>query len=186
MDSPFIIAAIAFFGIFFMFFFISLLSDLVIILIALGSAFLAYNIPEYYGEFRDILNSVPSLQQVGLHLPQQPDVQAFYVLAILIIGIGTILCIPVLPFSATYRHMLGSYHLSKRDENRIRSMMYAEIAEEFRRREPESRSRAVYDEDLEEEDNFAEAAPAPVARKKPISAAKPKLKPKLKPTTPGY
>lgn len=172
MESPFVIAGLVFLGIFFMFFFISLLSDLVIVGVAVGSAVLAYNIPQFYPEFRDILNDLPFLHQVGLVLPHQADVQAYYMIAVLIILVGTLLCIPVLPFSATYRHMLGAQRISSRDEARIRDMIYAEVADEFRRREKTHSKEAVA---YEKEDE--PPPPVPVVKKRPM-VAKPVPKPR--------
>lgn len=128
MDSPFVVALLVFFGIFFMFLVISLLSDLVIVGIALGCAVVAYYIPSLYPEFYELLSAnLHGLQQFGITLPQQLDTQTHYLLAGLVVLIGTVACIPVLPFSATYRQMLGANKLSSQDDVHVKRLVAEEL-----------------------------------------------------------
>ncbi len=141
MESPLVIAVLVFFGIFLMFLIISLLSDLVIVGIALSCAVLTYYLPDLYPEFYDLLSAnLKGLQQIGIVLPEQLDAQTHYLLAFLIVVAGTLACIPVLPFSATYRQMLGANKLSKHDETHVRRL-FAEELERMKKKLAEEKAR---------------------------------------------
>lgn len=141
MDSPFLIALIVFFGIFLMFVVISLLSDLVIVGIALACAVFAYYIPSVYPEIYEMLSAyLQGLQQFGIVLPAQLDSQTHYLLAALVVLGGTLVCIPVLPFSATYRQMLGANKLSSSDEIHVKRLV-AEELERLKKKLAEERAR---------------------------------------------
>jgi hypothetical protein len=141
MDSPFIIALLVFFGIFLMFVFISLLSDLVIVGVALACAVLAYYIPGFYPEIYEALShSLQGLRQFGIVLPEQLDSSTHYLLAGLIVLGGTLICIPVLPFSATYRQMLGANKLSSGDEIHVKRLV-AEELERLKKKLAEEKAR---------------------------------------------
>jgi hypothetical protein len=130
MESPFLIALIVFFGIFILFFFISLLSDLFVIAIMISSATLAYFIPEFYDSpnFQQFLNeNLSFIRMLGMSFPEQLDTATHYVLAALIMLGGTLACVPVLPFSAVYRQMLGANKISRSDELHVRALVAEEL-----------------------------------------------------------
>jgi len=123
MDSPWVLAIGVFILIYLMFFFISLLADMFILFIALGCAILAFNIPELYPDIVELLQQVELPQQVGFILPPEPTLTSQLTLALLVVFFGTLACIPFLPFSATYRQMLGANKIGKSDELYIRRLV---------------------------------------------------------------
>ncbi len=127
MDPIYVVPIGVFIGIFVMFFIISLLSDLVIVAIAIGSAMIAYNIPSFYPEFQKLFSDIRILEQLGLSLPNEPDAQAIYLIGAVIVFAAALLCIPVLPFSATYRQMLGANKISRHDEEYIKRIVHEEL-----------------------------------------------------------
>jgi hypothetical protein len=131
MDTPLILAAVVFIGIFLMFFVISLLADLVVVGIALGSAVAAYFLPEWYPSFYEIMKDTLLLGYLGLTDPEQISTTGRYMMSVLIILGGTVLCIPALPFSATYRQMLGANKIGRQDEGYIKSLIKTELDEEL-------------------------------------------------------
>jgi|WetSurMetagenome_2_1015567.scaffolds.fasta_scaffold03977_16 hypothetical protein len=127
MDTPVVIALIVFFGIFLMFFIVSLLSDLWIFLVSLGSATAAYFIRDWYPMFFEVIKTSPVVQHLHLMSPDKLDSTTIFVMVGLLIVVATILCIPALPFSATYRQMLGANRLTRRDETFIRGLIKVEL-----------------------------------------------------------
>ncbi len=127
MDTPVVIALIVFFGIFLMFFIVSLLSDLWIFLVSLGSAAAAYFIRDWYPMVFDVIKTSPVVQQLHLMPPDKLDSTTIFIIAGVLVVIATILCIPALPFSATYRQMLGANKLTRRDETFIRGLIKTEL-----------------------------------------------------------
>lgn len=127
MDTPVVIALIVFFGIFLMFFIVSLLSDLWIFLVSLGSAAAMYFIRDWYPMVFNAIKNSPLAQQLHLMPPEQLDSTTIFVVAGILVVIATILCIPALPFSATYRQMLGANKLTRRDETYIRGVVKTEL-----------------------------------------------------------
>jgi hypothetical protein len=127
MDTPVVIALIVFFGIFLMFFIVSLLSDLWIFLVSLGSAAAAYFMRDWYPMVFDVIKTSPVVQQLHLMPPDKLDSTTIFIIAGVLVIIATILCIPALPFSATYRQMLGANKLTRRDETFIRGLIKTEL-----------------------------------------------------------
>jgi hypothetical protein len=127
MDTPVVIALIVFFGIFLMFFIVSLLSDLWIFLVSLGSAAAAYFMRDWYPMVFDVIKTSPVVQQLHLMPPDKLDSTTMFIVAGVLVVIATILCIPALPFSATYRQMLGANKLTRRDETFIRGLIKTEL-----------------------------------------------------------
>ena len=126
MESSLILAFIVFAGIFLSFFFISLLSDLIIVGVALGTAAAAYFIPEWYPILFDMLKDTPIAMYLGLANPDQLDDATRYLVAAMLVFLATLVCIPVLPFSATYRQMLGANKIGRQDEAYIKSIIHTE------------------------------------------------------------
>lgn len=132
MDSPWVLALIAFFGIFLMFVIISLLADLLIIGTAVGCAAAAYFLPSWYPLFYDFVQNTQLPIYLGLTAPLESgglEQATLYAMMGLIILLGTLICIPALPFSGTYRFILGanSRKITKSDENYIRDLVRSEI-----------------------------------------------------------
>jgi len=127
MDTPIVTALMVFFGIFLMFFIVSLLSDLWIFLVSLGSAAAMYFIRDWYPMLFDAIKTSPLVQQLHLMPPDKLDSTTIFVIAGFLIIISTIICIPALPFSATYRQMLGANKLTRRDESYIRGVIKTEL-----------------------------------------------------------
>lgn len=127
METPVVIALIVFFGIFLMFFIVSLLSDLWIFLVSLGSAAAAYFMRDWYPMVFDVIKTSPVVQQLHLMPPDKLDSTTIFIVAGVLVVIATILCIPALPFSATYRQMLGANKLTRRDETFIRGLIKTEL-----------------------------------------------------------
>jgi len=127
MDTPVVIALIVFFGIFLMFFIVSLLSDSWIFLVSLGSAAAAYFMRDWYPMVFDVIKTSPVVQQLHLMPPDKLDGTTIFIITGVLVVIATILCIPALPFSATYRQMLGANKLTRRDETFIRGLIKTEL-----------------------------------------------------------
>jgi hypothetical protein len=106
-SSPIVVAILVFVSIYLVFLLIRLFADFFIVGIALGSATLAYHINSLYPEIIMILKESNLLNLLGMTLPEQPDDQAIYKIAGLIVVAAIMICIPILPFSATYRQLLG-------------------------------------------------------------------------------
>lgn len=128
MDSPWVFAVVAFFAIYLLFFIISLLADIYIVAVALLSAIFAFNIPKWYPELYSSLNELAFLDHIGLTLAAQPTSYDYYTIIALVVILAVFLCIPVLPFSATYRQMLGANRLSKHEEACVKRLVTEEIA----------------------------------------------------------
>jgi hypothetical protein len=129
METPVVVALIVFFGIFLMFFIVSLLSDLWIFLVSLGSAAAAYFMRDWYPMVFDVIKTSPVVQQLHLMPPDKLDSTTIFIVAGVLVVIATILCIPALPFSATYRQMLGANKLTRRDETFIRGLITTELSD---------------------------------------------------------
>jgi len=141
MDTPLILALCVFFGIFLMFFFLSLLSDLLIIGIAVGCAAAAYFIPDWYPMLYEALQGSPLLTYLSLGAPETLSASNRYVLSALLTLLGALFCIPALPFSATYRQLLGANKIGRQDESYIKSLVRSELEALLRKRTPEEKSR---------------------------------------------
>ncbi len=126
-DNPIILAIMVFFGIFLMFFFISLLSDLIIVVLTLGSAAAAYFIPEWYPIFYDAVKDTDLVSLLGLVTPEALDTATKRVMAILLVATATLIAIPVLPFSGTYRQILGANRIGRKDEAYITSIISKQV-----------------------------------------------------------
>lgn len=129
MESPIIVAILVFLSIYLIWFLIRVLSDLVLVGIAMGSAILAYHIEPFYPEFLMVLTESNILNLLGLTLPKQPDSWAIFTIAILITIVAVLISIPILPFSHTYRLMFGIENpvVFRRKEAKVRSWIIEEI-----------------------------------------------------------
>lgn len=86
---------------------IRLFSDMAIVGASLICAGIAFFIPPYYSSFRDLIHSMSLLASIGLKIPENPTTFGMTVIAGLIVIIGVLICLPFLPFSETYRTLLG-------------------------------------------------------------------------------
>jgi len=102
-----IVAILVFLSIYLVWYSIRFLADFFLVGIALGGAVLAYHIPDWYPIFQIIWEESRFLSIFGPLSPNQPDIAATFFIALLIIAGAVLLSIPFLPFSATYRFMLG-------------------------------------------------------------------------------
>jgi hypothetical protein len=127
VSSPIVVAIFVFLSIYLIFLLIRLLSDLVIVGVALASAVLAYHIKGHYSDFLPILRELPFLDVLGINFPDQPEVATIYVIASLIIAGAVLVCLPFLPFSATYRIMLGVEKPLFSEETKVRGWIREEI-----------------------------------------------------------
>ncbi len=125
--SPWLRAIAVFIGIYIAFFLIRFLSDMYIVGITLLSAILTYHIDTHYTDYISILNEVDIFRRFGLIFPEQADTSAFITLSLLFIIGAVIACLPALPFSATYRQMLGVEKMSVREQKNIRHWIAEEI-----------------------------------------------------------
>jgi len=133
--QPFLTAFAVFAGVYMFFFLIRVFADMYLVGIALACAFAAFSIEgfNFYPEYREVLTELGMLNYLGLSLPPQPDTGAVLVICFFIVVAGVALCLPVLPFSATYRYMLGVERLTSEEETKIRRW----VQEEIERREEE-------------------------------------------------
>jgi hypothetical protein len=121
--DPIIIAIISFIAVFLIFFIISLLSDIVIIGIVLASAVFTYFIPDLYPNIQEFATDMAWLKSIGVDLTQELNNKTHYILASLIVLASALFCIPILPFSATYRQMLGANKISGQDKKEVASLV---------------------------------------------------------------
>lgn len=141
MDSPIVVALIVFFSIFFMFLLMRLFADMYIVAVALVAGGTAYFIPGEYKEFYKVfMEDMPRLNVIGVELSPQADLLSIYFIALLIMLFAVLLCLPALPFSATYRQILGANSLSHSEELKIKrwigeSIEQAQEEERFREAE---------------------------------------------------
>lgn len=128
MDSPTVVAILVFLSIYLIWFLIRLFADLFLVGIALVSAALAYNIESYYEQFLMVLQESNLLNLLSITLPEQANNLAVFKIACLITGTAVLISIPILPFSATYRHLLGIENpLFARKEAKVRGWIIEEI-----------------------------------------------------------
>lgn len=128
-DTELLAAIGVFISIYIAYFLIRIFADLMLVAIALFAAVAAFNIKSYYTEFRELLSGLRILDMAGIELSQQADVYSIVVIAIFIIAVGVVLSLPFLPFSQTYRLMLGVEKLSIREEEKIRQWVNDEAEE---------------------------------------------------------
>ncbi|EIJ43528.1 hypothetical protein BegalDRAFT_2687 [Beggiatoa alba B18LD] len=127
MDEPIVVALLVIVSIYFFFLFIRLFADIYMAGVAIVCAVIAFNIPAFYPEASGLLQDIGILKILHLSLPEQPDTTAIYTIAGLIVLCGVLICLPVLPFSATYRWMLGVERISRKEEAKIRYWIQEEI-----------------------------------------------------------
>jgi len=128
IEIPILVAILVFLGIYLAFLLIRLFADFFLVAIALTSAWLAYNIQNFYPEILMILQESSLLNTLRLTLPEQPDQQAVLIIAGLIVAGAVLISIPFLPFSATYRTMFGIENpVFSRKEAKVRAWIHEEI-----------------------------------------------------------
>ncbi len=84
-----------------------LFSDMAIVGASLTCAGVAFLIPPYYSAFRDVIHSISLFSSIGLKIPENPTVFGMTLIAALVVILGVLICLPFLPFSETYRTILG-------------------------------------------------------------------------------
>lgn len=115
-------------SIYLIFFLIRLLADMFIVGIALAAAVLSYNIEKFYPHIVPILEDSPLVNWFNVALPKgNPELGTIFFIAALITLLAVILCLPFLPFSATYRQMLGVEKPTEVQEARIKRWVYEEV-----------------------------------------------------------
>ncbi len=138
MESPIIVAILVFLSIYLTFLLIRLFADFFLVGIALASATLAYNIQGFYPDFVMVLQESNILNILGLTLPEQSNPEAIFIIAGLIVIVAILVSIPFLPFSATYRLLLGVDNPAfARKEAKVRGWILEEIQRDHKRREKE-------------------------------------------------
>ncbi len=130
--SSVLVAVLVFLSIYLMFFLISVFSDMYIVGIALTSAGLAYSIRgfeiyPYLFEFLEYTGMVSLLNSLGLNLSAQADDWSVFLISTMIVISAVLLCIPFLPFSDTYRKILGVEKPVSTEEARIRRWILEEV-----------------------------------------------------------
>jgi len=130
--SSILVAVLVFLSIYLMFFLISVFSDMYIVGVALASGGLAYSIRgfeiyPYLFEFLEYTGMVNLFSALGLNLPPQADNWGVFLMSATIVIIAVILCIPFLPFSDTYRKILGIEKPMSTEEARIRRWILEEV-----------------------------------------------------------
>lgn len=128
-DTELLAAIGVFISIYIVYFLIRIFADLMLVAIALFAAVAAFNIKSYYTEFRELLSGLRILDMAGIELSQQADMYSIVVIAVFIVAVGVVLSLPFLPFSQTYRLMLGVEKLSVREEEKIRQWVNDEAEE---------------------------------------------------------
>lgn len=130
MDSPLVVAVVVFLSIYLIFFLIRVLADMFLVGIALTSAVLAYNIERFYSDIlplQDVAFFKVALDIFGVALEKEPTAAAIYTIAFFIILFAVIASLPFLPFSATYRQMLGVEKPLSTEETKIKQWVNEEI-----------------------------------------------------------
>ncbi|OUD12389.1 hypothetical protein [Thioflexithrix psekupsensis] len=141
--QPFLLGFAVFVAVYLVFFLIRVFADMYLVTVALLCGVAAYGIEgfNFYKEYRELLIESGISKYLSLNLSTTPDTGSIAVVAFFIIMVGVILCLPMLPFSATYRAMLGVERLTDDEERRIRRWVREEIdrEEEYRQsRQPHS------------------------------------------------
>lgn len=127
LNSQIVIAVLVFFSVYTLFFLIRILADMYIVAIAIITAVIGYFIPDAYSEIRVILEDFTFLKSMHIIFPEQPDNWAFFKMAALITLFSVLICLPMLPFSQTYRQILGVERLSPAERNKIRRLVQEEL-----------------------------------------------------------
>jgi hypothetical protein len=148
VDSPFIVAILVFLSIYFVFFLIRLFADFIIVGIALFCTIFTYYFlydPVFYSTILENLvyfsKEVPMLSMLfqKLGLPEQLeqlDKKDIIVIASMITALAVLISIPFLPFSATYRFLLGVENpVFQRKEAKVRGWIVEEIENHHRQDE---------------------------------------------------
>lgn len=127
MNSPIVVAILVFLSIYLIFLLIRLFADMFIVGIALASGVLAYQIKGHYPKFVSLLQDSPIVNLVGANLPPTPSSGSIFLIASIITIGAVLLCLPFLPFSATYRFMLGIEKPLFSEEAKIRGWIREEL-----------------------------------------------------------
>lgn len=144
MDSPFIVAILVFLGIYLVFFLIRLFADFILVGIALISAIFAYyflHYPDVYHTVIELSKELPILSMLfqKLGLPEQLellDQKTIIIIGSMITALAVLISIPFLPFSATYRFLLGVENpVFQRKEAKVRGWIVEEIENHHRQDE---------------------------------------------------
>ncbi|WP_353570833.1 hypothetical protein [Candidatus Albibeggiatoa sp. nov. BB20] len=128
-DTELLAAIGVFLSIYAIYFLIRIFADLMLVAIALFSAIAAFNIKSYYAEFREIFSNLKFLDKLGIELAEQATTGSIAIVAAFIVISAVILSLPFLPFSQTYRLMLGIEKLTSREEEKIRLWVNDEAEE---------------------------------------------------------
>lgn len=128
--SPIVLAILVFLGTYLLFFLIRVLADMAIFGIVLGCSVAVYSIQGFdlYSDFRTFLmTDLKITSKLGLAFSEQPDAISLIMMAALIGVAGLIVCLPFLPFSETYRKILGVERLSRVEQAKIQAWIRSEI-----------------------------------------------------------
>lgn len=126
-DTEILAAIFVFLGIYLVFFLIRLFADMMLVGIALSCAVAAFSITSFYPQYREMLQDLKFLSLLGIQIPEEPTTWGVFIISCFIIILGVILSLPFLPFSQTYRQMLGVEKLSLVEEERVRTWVSEEI-----------------------------------------------------------
>jgi hypothetical protein len=106
--SQLIIALAVFVSIYLIFFLlIRLFADMAIVGTSLVCAVVAFLIPPYYSSFREIIQGIGLVSSLGLKIPENPTMVGMVIISSFVVMLGVLICLPFLPFSETYRSLLG-------------------------------------------------------------------------------
>lgn len=130
LTSPVVLAIIVFLGIYLLFFLIRVLADMAIFGIVLGCSVAVYSIQGFdlYDDFRNFfVTDLKITAKLGLIISEQPDAISLITMATIIGLVGLAICLPFLPFSETYRKILGVERLSRVEQAKIQAWIRSEI-----------------------------------------------------------
>jgi len=108
LTSQLIIAFTVFISIYLIFFLlIRLFADMAIVGTSLVCAGIAFLIPPYYSSFKELIQGIGIISSLGLKIPDSPTLVGMLIIASFVVLLGVLICLPFLPFSETYRTILG-------------------------------------------------------------------------------
>ena len=126
--SQLIIALAVFVSIYLIFFLlIRLFADMAIVGTSLVCAGIAFLIPPYYSSFKELIQGIGIISSLGLKIPDSPTLVGMVIIASFVVLLGVLICLPFLPFSETYRTILGMGKLGV-TEIQVKQLINDELA----------------------------------------------------------
>jgi len=126
--SQLIIALAVFVSIYLIFFLlIRLFADMAIVGTSLVCAGIAFLIPPYYSSFKELIQGIGIISSLGLKIPDSPTLVGMLIIASFVVLLGVLICLPFLPFSETYRTILGMGKLGV-TEIQVKQLINDELA----------------------------------------------------------